>query len=259
MPVETLASTPLARRLSLDGAGLLRHVRASQGGSVRADVFRADLDALATDACVAQLSRDERARCERLHGVQRHRSAASRALVRRVLGAYVGTAPSAVPLLHTGHGKPYLADGTRDRGPIHFNVAHSDAAWMLVVSRHAPLGVDVEAATSDRFPAAIAELVLAPTERAAFATIGAAAHASFLAQRWVSKEAWLKLRGNGLAVDPAGLTLPASPRAGLRQWLCMRVDDSCWLYTWRDDPLVAAIAMTKPVDEIVDVDLRFEA
>lgn len=122
-------------------------------------------------------------------------------LLRHLLSAYLGIAPSHIVLVRGEHGKPVLADPEMPRH-LHFNLSHGGNAWLCGVSSTREIGVDVE--TRRQVPSAdrLATRVLSGAERAAISDLDSADHATrdaaFL-RCWTRKEAVLKATGSGFS------------------------------------------------------------
>jgi 4'-phosphopantetheinyl transferase len=102
---------------------------------------------------------------------------------------------------------------------VHVSVSHS-GDWVLVaLCVDAPVGVDVEEVTARHDSAALANRALALDERAALGALPAADQPAAFARYWCRKEAVLKLTGDGLRHEPAGLRVsePWAPPA-VRSW-----------------------------------------
>lgn len=159
----------------------------------------------AHDALLASTDLERRARLAL--EADRRRLTAAAAVARSVLGARAGTAPAALridrtcPRCGAPHGRPVLPDVP----DLHFSVAHAGDWAVVAVLRGAPVGVDVE--ESGRVPAAgleqLADVALAPEERAELWRLPQAARPSAFITYWVRKEAVVKATGDGLAVPPA--------------------------------------------------------
>jgi 4'-phosphopantetheinyl transferase len=138
----------------------------------------------------------EWSRAGRLHFQRdRDRFLATRLFLRKVLGAYLNEAPSALRFVTGPHGKPRLA------GPLHrlrFNLSHSDDLLLLAVTEDREVGVDIELMRPDipfgdlaahYFQTAEArEVELLPPER----------QANRFYEIWTATEARLKAIGEGL-------------------------------------------------------------
>jgi 4'-phosphopantetheinyl transferase len=164
-----------------------------------AEIAGADLDAwLATGS--ANLDPEERARCERfIFPEKRLEFLLGRVLVKSVLAAFHGVPDARIR--DDARGKPCLAD--RPAGPF-FNLSHSRGALAVIVSPAREVAVDVERVRP--FSDFLAEKVLSPAERAHLRET-----ADFY-RFWTAKEAFMKLRGAGLAIAPRRLEVDLAAR-----------------------------------------------
>lgn len=154
----------------------------------------------ATDHAVERLagilSADERARADRfLTPGLRGRFVVARALMRRVLAAYVRADPASLPIGYGRRGKPRLHDGSG----VCFNLSHADEFCLLAVARQREVGVDIEAINRDLDCEGVARLAFSPEECEALAVLPPAARREAFFRIWVRKEAYVKARGEGLA------------------------------------------------------------
>ncbi len=117
--------------------------------------------------------------------------AVSHAFLRSVLSQYLERAPREIQLVRDSRGRPELEDRA-----LRFNLSHTEGLALVGVTAAADIGVDVED-TGRRLPdAALVQSVFTPDEIRDWN--GSAG--SFFA-RWTLKEAYLKARGFGLALD----------------------------------------------------------
>jgi len=147
------------------------------------------------------LSAEELERAGRFRDeTHRNRYARARALLRSVLGGYLGTSPASLRFEYGARGRPSLMTAAGAEPPPGFNISHSGAAFALAVSRAAVVGVDVEARRPLQDFRAIAQRYFAPQESACLAEISdeAAAREAFY-ECWTRKEAYLKAIGEGIA------------------------------------------------------------
>ena len=154
------------------------------------------------------LSAEELARTERYrHAADREHARASRGLLRRLLGGYLGTSPAAVGIETGEFGKPRLI-GNADSTAIGFNASGSSHLALFAFTRGTAVGVDIEAITTA--PGGRGKPPPAPRDVRSMAGRFAAdeaalvrglpdedATAAFL-RLWTCKEACLKCRGTGL-------------------------------------------------------------
>lgn len=155
------------------------------------------------------LSVDEREHAARLrHRDDRLRSLAARALARVVLAACGAGRARALRFARGPHGKPRLTNSVRD---LRFNLAHSGNAVLLAMASGREVGVDVE-----ELRAGIADAVTgicSPAEAAALASLAADRREAGFFACWTRKEAYLKARGDGLAVEPDRFDVAVDPDA----------------------------------------------
>lgn len=116
------------------------------------------------------------------------------------------------------HGRPVLRDS-----PLHVSLASTRTAVAVAISPDAPVGVDVEQVDGTRFDG-FAGVALGPLER-----VGDDRQR---ARAWVRKEAVLKARGTGLAVEPRSVDVRAD-----------RTDDGWVLDVPVEPGLAAAVAV----------------
>lgn len=144
-----------------------------------------------------RLDTDERARHDSLvRPVDRVRFLGRRLLLRAILAHSFGLPSDGLCFARQDHGKPVL----RRHPDLHFNASHA-GDWLLVAtSRHAPVGVDIERVMPELDWRTLLNEVCCPAEARACLTSSDPRTAFF--RLWTAKEAVLKARGTGLAVDP---------------------------------------------------------
>ncbi|KAB0641448.1 4'-phosphopantetheinyl transferase family protein [Burkholderia latens] len=194
-------------------------------------VARIDFDwhvPLASPAYAA-LSDAERARAARfLRCEDAVRSAATRAALRDVLGAALGTAPKDIVIVVDESGRPSLDPA--HRASLDFNVSHAGDHALIAWAAAARVGVDIERCGRTADWRALAAEVCAPAEAAYLDKLPLAERADAFMRVWSAKEALLKALGTGIvgglrafAVvpprDPATpattIVEPAAPAAGV--------------------------------------------
>ncbi|MFN8178461.1 MAG: 4'-phosphopantetheinyl transferase superfamily protein [bacterium] len=167
-------------------------------------VWHADLDVSAPDESL--LAPEERARAERMLGKARHRFVRSRELLRRLVGAYAGTAPEAVELRIGAEGKPRLAAGS-----LRFSLAHSGAAWVAAFAVEREVGVDVERLDRDVDRERVAARIFAPREIETIHRLQGPAKTLAFFRCWTVREAIVKARGEGMFTLAARFEVDADP------------------------------------------------
>jgi 4'-phosphopantetheinyl transferase len=175
---------------------------------------------------LAWLTAAERAMAEAALDPQiRRRRTCARTELRRILGAYIGAYPAAVPLEVDPGGKPRVSGGPP------FNLAHCGEVMLLAVSAAGEVGVDLE--TFGRLDSdwwSIAELAFSTDERRELASLPPAEQSSAALRTWVRKEAYAKARGAGLAYGFRSFTVR----------MATSVDESILVDDMRDRDAAAA-------------------
>ena len=113
------------------------------------------------------------------------------------------------------HGKPVLAT-ERGADALCFNIAHSHDVALCAVARGRDIGVDVERVREDVDVDLIAERFFSQREIAALQLLPPETRLKAFFTCWVRKEAYVKARGDGLAMglDSFGVSfLPGEPPA----------------------------------------------
>lgn len=154
----------------------------------------------ATSAAVARLlTPDERARAARFRfDADRHRFAATRALVRHVLSSYVDVPPEGWLIEVDGQGRPFVAGPPVGR-KLRFSAAHTADLGMCAVAMDLAIGADVERLRADA-PLDVAAHFFAPAEADAVRAAPPAEQAERFFTFWTLKESYAKARGLGLAL-----------------------------------------------------------
>lgn len=178
------------------------------------------------------------AECERTSRLRRIEDREARILTyglhRLLLGAVLGLDAAAVPLGRDDRGCPRLAGGD-----VETSLSHADGYAAMAISRHGPVGIDLEVATRAGVLPEIAARVCHPDETGAFAALDPPTRAAALLALWVRKEALLKAAGVGLAREMTTFVAPADaallwPSAG-EGFACIQMLDA-------GPGLVAAVA-----------------
>ena len=155
------------------------------------------------------LAPDERERAARFRfDRDRDRYVVARAVLRVLLGRYLGEAPAALRFEYGPQGKPALP-GT----PLHFNLAHAGAVAVYAVTRLAPLGVDVERVAPMDDLELVAESHFADEERRALRALPAQLRTRAFFDCWTRKEAFIKALGGGLSIPLADFAVELRPAA----------------------------------------------
>ena len=162
------------------------------------------------------LSEDEAARAARFHFERdARRFTVARAVLRELLGAYVGVAPRDVRFVYGARDKPALASPLDD-SQLQFNVSHSGEIALYAVGLHRRVGVDVEQLRAlDDLEGLAARNFSAAECRALFALPPELRAPAFFAC-WTRKEAYIKAVGDGLAYPLNAFTVSLVPGEAAR-------------------------------------------
>lgn len=166
-------------------------------------LWHADLDSVAADESI--LDDADRERAALMIPRVRTRFAASRCLLRRILGAYTGTDPASLRFGTVGEGKPQLAPLATD-SPF-FNLSHAEDRWLLAVST-LDVGVDVERTDRRVDVERVSRRLFTPAETDAILRESGDVRRRAFFRAWTGREALAKMRAEGMFT----LSLPAEIR-----------------------------------------------
>lgn len=169
-----------------------------------AELWRFPLDVAegALQAHWESLSRDERARADRMRSGPRERFVAARGQLRRILARYLRLSPSAIAIGSGRNGKPFVAAGPS------FNLSHSGRLGICAVSTAGEVGVDIEVFHAVPEAELIAGRWLGAAAATEVGRAGPDRDAVFL-RHWTRREAYLKALGIGIT-DAEGPSDPAA-------------------------------------------------
>jgi 4'-phosphopantetheinyl transferase len=146
------------------------------------------------------LSPDEKERADRFYFEKdRVRFTAARAILRTILGRYLGQEPAQVCFSYGPQGKPFLAGESGERA-IRFNISHSGGLALYTVTRGREVGVDLEKLRSDIDCEGIADRYFTPAESRSIQEASPELKSEVFLSLWVCKEAYIKGRGEGLSI-----------------------------------------------------------
>jgi 4'-phosphopantetheinyl transferase len=165
-------------------------------------VWRATLDQAPSQIAsfLRTLAADERARAERFYfPTDAERFIVARGVLRAILGGYLNRAPESLSFGYGSRGKPALSDDS-SQDAIRFNLSHSSNMALYAVTLAREVGVDIEFIRPQLRAEQLAERFFSPREIETLRTLPAdlRTYAFFLA--WTRKEAYIKARGEGLAL-----------------------------------------------------------
>ena len=160
----------------------------------------------------AVLSRDELLRAARFHFPKdRDHFVAARGLLRTLLGQYTGANPRMLRVGYGPHGKPFLETGS-GTGSLKFNISHSHGLCLLAFSLGREVGIDVEyLRPSQSDDEDIVMRFFAPAEAAALGALPPDLRQKEFFTFWSRKEAYLKARGFGAAMELRSFDVSGRP------------------------------------------------
>jgi 4'-phosphopantetheinyl transferase len=168
-------------------------------------VWEVDLRDLPWAVCQALLSPAERARAEAMAtSVLQRRTGAARALLRCVLGRYLGLRPLDVIFTVEAHGKPRLH--ACHGSTLQFNLSHCEDRALIAISAHAAVGIDIERLRELPDWRELGRLVFSNRDQDHLQRLPAEAGWRAFIELWTRKEAVLKATGEGL-ISPSLLRL----------------------------------------------------
>lgn len=168
-------------------------------------------------ACPDILSSTERARAQRFYReADRQRFVASHVALRRLLADKLHHDPAALVFANGPHGKPFLPDAPH----CHFNLSHSGAAALMVISMHTEVGVDIEHVRELRDAEGLVARHFTPAEQLDWHRQPLTERPMAFHQMWARKEACVKAVGWGLrlpleTIDVGSVSAVATPQLQL--------------------------------------------
>ncbi len=165
--------------------------------------------------CIGQfqelLSDDENARASKFRFEKnRHEFVVGRGMLRTLLASYLDTSAAKLRFTYSEHGKPRLHDAEKN-GTLTFNLSHSDGVILCAFARDHKIGVDVEKMREDFSVEEIAERFFSDGERNTLRTVPVEHRRQAFFNCWTRKEAYIKARGEGLALPLHQFDVSLSP------------------------------------------------
>jgi 4'-phosphopantetheinyl transferase len=200
----------------------------------------------------ALLSEDEIARAARFHFEKdARRFTVARAVVRSILGNYLGTHGRDLCFNYSHHGKPALAEVATD---IRFSVSHSGDVAMLAIVRGREVGVDLEMIRENVEIDKLAERYFSERERASLRELSNGERVRAFFRCWTCKEAFLKAQGFGLSRSLGSFDVEVNPSFPARLLATRPDSDEATRWSLHDVPTeenyAAAVAWESSIGEI---------
>lgn len=171
----------------------------------------------------------------------RHDFLVAHGFVREVLSLVLGDSAASWRFEKNARGRPDVVLGP-GHPPLVFNLSHTDglAACLIGLAREPgfALGVDVEVLSRKTAGSRIAERYFAPSELADFLALPDAQRVTRFYDLWTLKEAWMKARGEGLALGLKTFSYHLRPdeAIGIEIEDSIRMDGPPWHFRLLDPP-----------------------
>jgi len=222
--------------LSLERLGRrLDSPRLELPGEREIHVWRAQPSSESYPVCFEQLSNTERDRADRFVFTEdRVRFAVTRAILRTLLGQYLGISPESICLTYGPFGKPVLESQPSETG-INFSVSHSGDCTLLAFAVGHAVGVDVEDLIINRDVDQLAKLILSDERYRKFRCLTETGRKRELLKNWTQREAIDKALGTGVQSVTQSRQ---SSVCSASQWTVLDVDAG--------EGYVAAVAVEQP-------------
>ena len=174
-------------------------------------VWLVELNGIPDERVMSSLSSDEASRAGAFRfDLHRNQFVNCRAALRSLLGRYLDVESREIALETGPNGKPRLAE--RHRGSLHFNVSHSGDYALIAFSRD-EVGADIERHDPRFIEPGTMDICFSAREKRTFEILDEADRVRGFFDTWTAKEAYLKLAGVGLAVEPRLIDLNCSRNA----------------------------------------------
>ena len=146
-----------------------------------------------------------------------------------LLGGYLGQDPPHLRFTYGLHGKPALATDT-GRAALRFNVSHSHGLALYAITGGREVGVDVERIRPEIAQEKIAERFFFSREVTVLRALPPLLQAPAFFACWTRKEAYMKAKGDGLALplDQFEVSLAPGEPAALLRTAWDPQEAACW-------------------------------
>ena len=157
------------------------------------------------------LSEDEIARADRfLRAEHGQRFSLGRGALRSILGLYTGVDAQALGFIYNDFGKPALV-AEHNHLSLVFNVSHTGTHAVVAVSLHASVGIDIERYRESLDLKKLAQRYFASAEVERLVALPESRREEAFYRCWSSKEAFIKLCGQGLSIGLQNFEVEVDP------------------------------------------------
>jgi 4'-phosphopantetheinyl transferase len=155
------------------------------------------------------LTSDERNRSSRFRFERdRQRFIVAHGVLRDVLARYLRTNPRDITFAYNAFGKPDLSPVFGSR--LKFNLSHSAGVALIAIAADSSVGVDLECIEAQCDYAEIAQSFFSAVEIDYLDGLPSHLYAEAFFNCWTKKEAYLKARGEGLAIPLNSFSVPVT-------------------------------------------------
>ena len=155
----------------------------------------------------ATLTCEERSRSARFRFERdRQRFIVAHGVLRDLLGRYLQSQPGRIRYVYNAFGKPDLSPEFASR--ITFNLSHSGDLALIAIAADSCVGVDLEHIRAHADCAEVARRFFSDAEVDHLNAVQSHRYAEAFFSCWTKKEAYLKARGEGLAVPLDSFSVP---------------------------------------------------
>jgi 4'-phosphopantetheinyl transferase len=127
-------------------------------------------------------------------------------VLRDLLGRYLRAEPGYIRFGHNGFGKPHLGPAFSSR--LTFNLSHSADVVLIAIAADSNLGIDLEYIRPQSDYAEVARRFFSAAEVDHLNALPSHLYAEAFFSCWTKKEAYLKARGEGLAIPLDSFSVP---------------------------------------------------
>lgn len=167
----------------------------------------------------------------------RHCYQVAHSMKRLILANYLDCDPQCLHFKIESYGKPALAN-LQSPLKIQFNISHSHDLILIAVTVEDPIGIDIEYNDKKKSIESLSETIFSPSEKKFFLTLKSQREKEEAFFRcWTRKEAFLKAKGIGLAVDLANISVNLNEISVTLDWLEISTVEQKELLKWKLFPL----------------------
>ncbi len=156
------------------------------------------------DTLESYLSESERSKALRfVFNKDRRKFVSRRGALRSILSNYTGCHPSQITYKYGKYGKPHISGS-----PYQFNASSSGSSAVMVIGQDTEIGVDIEMTSHLNDIQSLLNVICSEEEQEWISLFDNCGERELNIYRlWTIKEAYLKMRGCGLFVNPKDITI----------------------------------------------------